>query len=152
YGDNAGAQPGTALTAVGLLCRYYIDGWGPYHPGMTDGVGGLMKNPPRGKGPISNMYYYYYATQVVHFFEGDDWKTWNEGAKAAAGTRKGGIRDWLVNEQVRKDGPNMGSWDPEAGFFGSSCGRLGTPAMCVLTLEVYYRHLPLYKRADNNGA
>ncbi|MFO0825215.1 MAG: hypothetical protein U0792_19200 [Gemmataceae bacterium] len=27
YNDNAGAAPGTNLTAVGLLCRYYIDGW-----------------------------------------------------------------------------------------------------------------------------
>ncbi|HEY1192022.1 MAG TPA: prenyltransferase/squalene oxidase repeat-containing protein, partial [Gemmata sp.] len=83
YADSAGAAPGTALTAVGLLCRYYISEWGPVHPGMIDGVGGLMKHGPRypatGKPKsVSNMYYYYYSTQVVHFFEGEDWKTWNE--------------------------------------------------------------------------
>jgi hypothetical protein len=152
YQDNAGGAPGTALTAVGLLCRYYIDGWGPSHPGMIDGVAGLVKNGPIGKGNIRNMYYYYYATQVVHFYEGEDWKNWNEGPKDANGIRKGGMRDWLVGEQNRKDGANLGSWDPEAGWFGTSCGRLGTTAMCVLTLEVYYRHLPLYKRgADGNA-
>ncbi|MBN9120219.1 MAG: hypothetical protein J0I06_13835 [Planctomycetes bacterium] len=152
YQDNAGAAPGTALTAVGLLCRYYIDGWGPSHPGMIDGVAGLVKHGPIGKGQVRNMYYYYYATQVVHFYEGEDWKNWNEGPKGADGTRKGGMRDWLVGEQIRKDGANLGSWDPEGGWFGSECGRLGTTAMVLLTLEVYYRHLPLYKRgADGNG-
>jgi hypothetical protein len=152
YGDNAGAAPGTPLTAVGLLCRYYIDKWGPVHPGMIDGVGGLVKNPPAGSGPVRNMYYYYYATQVVHFYEGEDWKTWNEGAKQADGTRKGGMRDWLVGAQVKGAGVNAGSWEPEAGWFGSSCGRLGTTAMCLLTLEVYYRHLPLYKRGADGKA
>ena len=154
YADNTGAAPGTALTAVGLLCRYYIDGWGPSHPGMIEGVAGLVKNPPAGSGGIKNMYYYYYATQVVHFFEGDEWKNWNEGPKQADGTRKGGMRDWLIGAQIRKtdDAGKRGSWDPEGGWFGTSCGRLGTTAMCLLTLEVYYRHLPLYKRGADGQA
>lgn len=151
YADSAGARPGTALTAVGLLCRYYIDGWGPGHPGLVDGVAGLVKNPPAGKGDVRDMYYYYYATQVVHFYDGEEWKNWNEGPKGADGVRKGGMRDWLVTTQVRKDGANHGSWDPEQGWFGSSCGRLGTTAMVLLTLEVYYRHLPLYKRDGAGG-
>ena len=151
YRDSAGAKPGTALTAVGLLSRYYISEWGPVHPGMIDGVGGLMKNAPAGTGNVNNMYYYYYATQVVHFFEGEDWKTWNEGPKQADGTRKGGMRDWLVKSQKR-NATELGSWDPEAGWFGTSCGRLGTTAMCLLTLEVYYRHLPLYKRGADGAA
>ncbi len=146
YADNAGAAPGTALTASGLLSRYTIDGWGPNHPGMIDGVGGLAKNPPPGKGAVKNLYYFYYATQVMHFYEGEDWKNWNEGPKGPDGTRKGGMRDWLVGEQVKKDGEKPGSWDAEGGTFGSSCGRLGTTAVSLLTLEVYYRHLPLYKR------
>ena len=149
YNDNAGAAPGTALTSIGLLSRYYFNAWGPAHPGMIDGVGGLMKNSPAASGGLKNMYYYYYATQVVHYFGGDDWVTWNEGPKAADGTRKGGMRDWFINQQIKKDA-NNGSWDPEAGFIGSSCGRLGTTAMCVLTLEVYYRHLPLHKRAADS--
>lgn len=153
YNDNSGAAPGTALTAVGLLCRYYISEWGPVHPGMIEGVQGLMKHgPPANGGAVKDMYYFYYATQVVHFFEGEDWKTWNEGPKNAVdGTRKGGMRDWLVNSQSKKD-LDAGSWDPEGGWIGSSCGRLGTTCMCLLTLEVYYRHLPLYKRGANGDA
>jgi hypothetical protein len=122
-----------------------MDGWGPSNPGLAEGVKFILQGPP-GAGAF-NMYYYYYATQVVHFFEGKDWKTWNEGTDG-----KPGMRDWLVKTQIKKDGADLGSWDPEAGWFGSSCGRLGTTAICVLTLEVYYRHLPLYKRgADGNA-
>jgi hypothetical protein len=152
YRDSAAAKPGSPLTAVGLLCRYYIDGWGPLNAGMIDGVAGLVKNPPTPQRPVHDMYYYYYATQVVHFYEGEDWKNWNEGPKQADGTRKGGMRDWLVDKQVKKAGVNLGSWDKESGIIGTNCGRLGTTAMVLLTLEVYYRHLPLYKRgADGNG-
>jgi hypothetical protein len=149
-GPNGG--PGTAMTAVGLLCRYYIDGWGPDNAGMAEGVLNLSKHGPTPGGKINQLYYYYYATQVVHFFEGEEWKTWNEGPKQADGTRKGGMRDWLVTTQDKKPGANLGSWDSEGGNIGGHCGRLGTTAMCLLTLEVYYRHLPLYKRKTDDGA
>jgi hypothetical protein len=150
YDTPARARPGTALTAVGLLCRYYGSGWGPNNTTMADGVEGLLKaNPPKPGRAMDNMYYYYYATQVVHFFEGEEWKTWNEGS-VKDGKRAGGMRDWLVNLQIRRDGPNHGSWDPDAEWMGRSTGRLGTTAMCLLTLEVYYRHLPLFKR-DTGG-
>ncbi len=148
YKSPADARPGTALTAVGLLCRYYIDGWGPNNGGMSEGVEGLMKRNPQ-KGAQFDMYFYYYATQVVHFFEGPEWKIWNEGP-VVNGVPQGGMRDWLIGLQLKKDGPNLGSWEPDAGFIGKDCGRLGTTCMAILTLEVYYRQLPLYKR-DNGG-
>lgn len=143
-------KPGTSLTAVGLLCRYYVDKWGPGHAGMADGVEGLAKRGPLKTPEKPDMYYYYYATQVVHFFEGPEWKDWNEGPMRD-GKRSGGMRDWLIGIQVMKEGPNYGSWDPDNGSIGSSCGRLGTTCLSLLTLEVYYRHLPLYKR-DTSGS
>jgi hypothetical protein len=150
YTDGPG-NPGTSMTAVGLLCRYYFSGWGPGNGGMSEGVEGLMKNGPR-DGPLGNrggdIYYYYYATQVVHFYGGKEWKDWNEGP-LLDGKRKGGMRDWLVKLQVR-NGADAGSWDPDRGSVGGSGGRVGTTCLCLLTLEVYYRHLPLYKR-DGGG-
>jgi hypothetical protein len=156
YTNGPGAA-GTSMTAVGLLCRYYISGWGPNNGGMAEGVEGLIKNGPKpgtkekpeplgGRG--GDLYYYYYATQVVHFFGGKEWKDWNEGP-IVNGKRTIGMRDWLVNLQV-KNGADMGSWDPDRGSIGSSCGRVGSTCLCLLTLEVYYRHLPLFKR-DNAG-
>jgi len=136
YVGPAGSK---SMTAVGLLSRYYIDGWGPNNPGMAQGVQDLLKTPP-GSGKF-DMYFLYYATQVVHFHEGPEWhKDWNPK-----------MRDLLVDKQVpQAKGADSGSWDPDEGHMGRSSGRLGTTCMCLLTLEVYYRHLPLYKR-DNAG-
>lgn len=138
YTDRNGIKP--SLTAVGLLSRYYGDKWGPMNPGMAAGVGYLMKNwmPNRDR---FDMYYYYYATQVVHFYDGAEWhRDWNPK-----------MRDMLIDLQVpaTKVG-NAGSWDPDGAIIGQHCGRLGTTCLALLTLEVYYRHLPLYKR-DNGG-
>jgi hypothetical protein len=85
------------------------------------------------------MYYYYYATQVMHHLGGDNWKEWNKK-----------MRDALVKEQDQ--GKNAaykhqeGSWSPEADPHGGIGGRLMITSLSILTLEVYYRHLPLYRR------
>ena len=173
YGYAApGGGPGTSLTAVGLLCRYYMDGWGPGNAGMAEGVPGLFGSPKPGAKPdepqtdrrraplttaevkkspaMPEMYYYYYATQVVHFFEGPEWKEWNEGPKDATGKRLGGMRDWLMELQNKKEPNLLGSWEPDPGTMGTHTGRIGSTCLSLLTLEVYYRHLPLYKR-DNGG-
>jgi hypothetical protein len=173
YTTAAEARGGTSMTAVGLLSRYYASGWGPQNGGFSEGALSLFGTPiadpkpgqpktdrrraPKTHDQVANnkktpedMYYYYYATQVVHFLEGDDWKEWNEGPKVN-GKPMGGMRDWLVKTQVMAAGPNLGSWDPDQGHMGRGSGRIGTTCLCLLTLEVYYRHLPLFKR-DNGGA
>ena len=128
--------PGTALTSIGLLCRYYLDGWGPDNEGMANGVAGLIERNPPNKARM-NMYYYYYATQVLHFHGGKEWtEKWNPK-----------MRDLLIETQ-QKAGVNSGSWDsgPDRQWMGPNTGRIGVTCMSLLTLEVYYRHLPLYKR------
>jgi hypothetical protein len=126
-----------SMTAVGLLCRQYL-GWGPKNPALVAGVENLKRIlPERGKGDI---YYYYYATQVVHFFGGDDWgKVWNPR-----------MRELLLETQDRGTSPANGSWPPDGTITGRGGGRLTTTCLSLLTLEVYYRHLPLYKR-DGSG-
>jgi hypothetical protein len=130
------------MTAVGLLCRYYIDGWGPTNPGMQAGVKFLMQSRMPDSGGALDMYYYYYATQVVHFYEGDEWhKQWNPK-----------MRERLISLQVKDASrkKDFGSWDKDGAHIGTHCGRLGTTCFALLTLEVYYRHIPLYKR-DSGG-
>ncbi|MCI0704184.1 MAG: terpene cyclase/mutase family protein [Planctomycetia bacterium] len=141
YLDKGRAAPATSLTAVGLLCRYYIDDWRSETAGFAEGSKGLMKRVPSAgdQWPILDLYYYYYATQVVRYHGGDEWKTWNEGLKKDGS--KGGMADWLIELQV-KDPAKRGSWDPEPGWIGRGCGRLGTTCLCLLTLEVYYRYDP----------
>lgn len=127
-----------SMTAVGLLCRQYL-GWGPKNPILADGVANLKKNLPI-KG-FDDIYYYYYATQVMHFFGGDDWdKLWNPK-----------MRDLLVDSQDNSPSREKnGSWAPDNFLTGRAGGRLTATSLSLLTLEVYYRHLPLYKR-DNSG-
>jgi hypothetical protein len=135
YREKGASQ---TLTPVGLLSRYYMKEMSPRHPAYGRGVDFLKQSPPRKE--YFDMYYYYYATQVVHFYEGADWhKIWNPK-----------MRDLLVELQRKGDEAISGSWDKDQGFIGSSCGRLGTTCLALLTLEVYYRHMPLYKR-DNGG-
>lgn len=87
-----------------------------------------------GKGPShGNMYFNYYATQVIHHYGGDPWKQWNPR-----------MRDSLVNSQA-KAGHETGSWHFAGADHGSDKGgRLYCTAMAAMTLEVYYRHMPLY--------
>jgi hypothetical protein len=133
------------MTAVGLLCRLYM-GTGPRNSGIIGGVNRLSASPPPKKGqPAQNgMYYYYYATQVMHHVGEDAWKKWNED-----------MRDYLIEKQDVGKTPNRphlkGSWtsagDPHAG----AGGRLMITSLSVLTLEVYYRHLPLYRKGLGNN-
>jgi hypothetical protein len=142
-GGGYGYMPGTpatpAMTAVGLLCRQYL-GVNPRNPGLLEGIKALKANPP---GKTGNLYYEYYATQVMHHMGGENWQFWNLGPD---GSGKGGIRDTLIAKQDKGDTGNRqgqaGSW-PGSEHVG---GRLGGTSLSLLTLEVYYRHLPLYRR------
>lgn len=151
YDNPNQAQHATSRTAIGLLCRYYMNGWRADTPAFAQGAKGLMRKavtPASGRG--LDLYYYYYATQVVRFYGGDDWKTWNEGPAGTDGKRKGGLADVMLGLQV-KTPTNRGSWDPNIDpnglSFGPQCGRLGTTCMCLLTLEVYYRYTPEDEKA-----
>jgi len=127
------------LTPVGLLSRYYMMELSPRHPALGRGIDFIKKYPPQ-KGSF-DMYYYYYATQVVFIEFGPDWhKFWNPK-----------MRDMLIDLQNKGgDDTKRGSWEKDQGFIGSACGKLGTTALAILTLEVYYRYPPLFKR-DGGG-
>lgn len=140
FGYLPGNGDTPAMTAVGMLCREYL-GVNPRNPGLLAGVELLKKSPP---GSTDNLYYEYYATQVMHHMGGESWKFWNEGPPGGKG-----IRDSLINKQDQgtsgKKG-NAGSWPATADFGTQQGGRLMATSLSLLTLEVYYRHLPLYRR------
>lgn len=126
YGySSPGNRP--SMTAVGLLCRMYL-GWRRDNPALERGIRFLDK---RGPSP-ADMYYNYYATQVLHHWGGEPWRRWNEA-----------MRNQLVAAQ-RRDGHTSGSWDVTDPH-GKAGGRLYMTSLCIMTLEVYYRHLPLYQ-------
>ena len=124
--------PKNSMTAVAVLCRMYM-GWDRKHPGMKLSVEHLSKAGP----DRNNMYYNYYATQVMHHYGGEEWKKWNDV-----------MREQLVSSQVTT-GHAAGSWnlaDPH----GKTGGRLYMTCLATMTLEVYYRHLPLYQETEGS--
>jgi hypothetical protein len=52
----------------------------------------------------------------------------------------------LPGAQV-KSGPEAGSWDPRGDKWGRYGGRLYVTCLSTYILEVYYRHLPIYRSA-----
>ncbi len=132
-------QPGRAdatpaMTAEGLLCRQYL-GWPRDHPKLREGLELL-----RADGPFSiddhNVYYWYYATQVLHHYGGPFWRDWNDQMKVK-----------LPALQI-KEGRERGSWAPQRDRW-SIGGRLYTTCLSLYCL-VYYRHMPLYKQAGQH--
>ncbi len=130
-----GERGNRSLNSVGLLCRMYM-GWDKNHPGLTTGIKYLSeKGPDANSGQGVNMYYNYYATQAMKHYGGDEWKKWN-----------GVMREFLVESQS-KEGPTAGSWYFEGGGHGTTQGgRLYATSLACMTLEVYYRYLPLYSK------
>ncbi|MBN2291882.1 MAG: squalene--hopene cyclase, partial [Pirellulales bacterium] len=142
YAYMPGQRATYTMTAEALLCRQYL-GWPCDHRGIETGVEYLLQNLPHQNKP--NIYYWYYGTQVMHHVGGKPWKRWNDK-----------IRVMLTSMQ-EKQGHEAGSWDPR-GRFANQGGRLYMTSLAICTLEVYYRHLPLYRKevlsdlfADANG-
>lgn len=126
------------LSAVGILCRMYL-GWKKDEPALQRGVEYLSKLGPQ----KNNMYHNYYATQVMRHYGGDVWKKWNSV-----------MRDQLVSTQEVHGGhqEEKGSWKPSASNHSTEQGgRLVETCFAAMTLEVYYRHLPLYQDAAGDS-
>src|SRR5581483_12419327 len=101
-----------AMTAVGLLCRQYL-GTARRNANLKNGVEKLLKKwPPHAQ---RNIYYEYYATQVLHHMGGDYWDAWNKGTEGG----KGGMRDILVARQS----PD-GAWDPRGDAHSHQGGKI----------------------------
>ena len=120
-----------SCTAIGNLLQMYF-GREIEHPTLKTACQFLAS----AGSSDSDIYYNYYATLVLHHARAPAWKKWNQT-----------VRDQLIRTQQR-NGHEAGSW-----FFpdlhGNVGGRLYTTAMAVMTLEVYYRFMPLYELDDD---
>ena len=125
-----GESASPAMTAIGLLMRMYR-GMGQTDPALLRGIQYLMKHGPSN----DDVYLNYYATQVLFHQQGRAWEIWNDKQ-----------RDYLVQTQS-KQGHATGSW-----FFPNTFSLVGgrhyCTAMNCMTLEVYYRVLPIYQEIE----
>ncbi len=137
YAYQPGGPASPVMSAEALLVRQYL-GWPRESKDLSKGVKNvsthLLKDGER------NIYYWYYATQLLHNMQNLAWKDWNPR-----------VRNALVAMQIGGSGCDRGSWDPNKPLrdrWGGEIGRLYTTSMSIMTLEVYYRYLPLYKARD----
>jgi hypothetical protein len=127
-------RPASApMTAEAQLCRIYL-GSKRNHPPLADSIRSMLEQePPSSDRP--NIYYWYYATQTFHHFGGPEWEAWNLQ-----------MRDVLVATQVTH-GHAAGSWSV-AGPLTAQGGRIYMTSLAICCLEVYYRHLPIFRQID----
>ena len=119
----------SSVTAIAVLCRQYL-GWKREDPVHRKAIALLDEKGPRS----DSLYYIYYATQAMRNYGGKQWQDWNADN-----------REDLVRRQ-ETEGDAAGSWPTRnRALEANAGGRLFMTVLATLTLEVYYRYLPLYE-------
>ena len=134
-----------SMTSVGMLCKLLM-GFDRAEPMLQKQGDLLLTDPPDWKKMATkdeghSMYYWYYGTLAVFQLGGDRWTRWNEAMKKALlpNQCQGGPMDGSLAD---KDG----SWDPVDWLQHYSGTRVYATAINALSLEVYYRYLPMYSK------
>jgi hypothetical protein len=119
-----------AMTAEALFCQQML-GLRLDTPATAEAVSYLRQQLPAAA--QMNFYYWYYGSLALHQHGGPEWQAWNERT-----------RELLISQQL-SSGPLEGSWDP-TDLWSRYGGRMYSTTFATLTLEVYYRLLPLQRQ------
>ncbi|MFP4434508.1 MAG: hypothetical protein ACLFTN_08550 [Phycisphaerae bacterium] len=128
-----GGKPTPVMTAEGVFARILLG------QTLDDEQTAAAAKTIFSRGPTRdrNFYYWYYGSLALMQLEDDHWEKWNAQ-----------LRDSLVKRQNTR-GAAAGSWDPK-GKWADRGGRVYSTAMATLTLEVYYRYLPMLRKTTND--
>jgi hypothetical protein len=127
YQDN---QPTPTMTAEALFSRMLLGE--NIDAERRREVGRYLNEHPAGQGR-PDYYRWYYTSLSLIQLGGQAWDQWN-----------GTLRDHLIDTQ-QSDGPLRGSW-PANSRWALRGGRIYATALATLTLQVYYRYLPMYRK------
>ncbi len=128
YGYQAPSKISRAMVPTGMFCRQ-LDLVPPVDPRMVESARFMKKYPMKTEAP--DLYYVYYATLALYQHQGPVWDAWNARLKTTLP---------LIQ---RKDGAETGSWDLSSSM-AKDGGRVISTTLATLSLEVYYRFLPMY--------
>jgi len=137
YSYQPGMPPTHSMTAEGMFVQQLI-GRERDDPRMLQSASFVVSEVPDWRRD-ANTYLWYYSTLALFQHQGEVWTRWNEA-----------LTGELLAQQ-RDDGLAAGSWDP-ADRWSRIGGRVYQTALCTLSLEVYYRYLPLYMQDQPGGA
>ena len=124
-------KPRKSMTAQALFSRILL-GDEPDEDLIGEASAYLITDSPTSA--AIDHYTWYYTSLALMQVQNHAWTRWNSQ-----------LRDHLVKLQ-RRSGELEGSWDMDANY-GQRAGRAYSTALCTLTLEVYYRYLPMYSKA-----
>ncbi len=122
--------PSETMTAEALACRLLL-GHRSTDAAERQALDAIMSKQPGAE--QDNVYYWYYATLALFQLQDENWQVWNRALKAR-----------LLATQRTATQSATGSWDPDK-LWGGYGGRVYSTAMSCLSLEVYYRYLPMYQ-------
>lgn len=142
----------TEMTAIGGMLRLIL-GMSKTHPEIFEAAHRVMARDPKSRqddGPeLTDVYFNYYATNLLFYSGSKYWDDWNERLKlrylssqCTEGHERG---SWFAENSTGTGFSNKWS-DNGRNLIG---GRLYTTAMCCLTLQVYYRYLPIQQDPDH---
>ncbi|MHC5019549.1 MAG: HEAT repeat domain-containing protein [Planctomycetota bacterium] len=140
--DTTKSRFGPAMTAAGLVCDLYL-GTNPESVALGKAATRVLNETPDWGRLTSEqahtVYYWYYGTLAMFQRGGKSWHTWNTA-----------MRTTLLTHQ-RTDGHAAGSWDPDGLWLAKHGGRVYATTLNILSLEVYYRYLPVYRVVGDSG-
>lgn len=119
-----------AMTAVGLLCRFFLGQTPDKQPIMGKHADLMLKSLPEWdaeEGLTNDLYYWYFGSCAMFQMGGKHWSAWNKAMKTAV----------LGSQQA--NGAALGSWNPD-GPWGHVGGRVYATALCVMNLETSHRY------------
>ena len=119
---------GPATTSIGLLSRLHL-GWRRDHDALKRGIENLQEIGPSKE----NLYFNYYATQVMYRYGGKPWQQWNEK-----------LQDMLLASQA-DESHQAGSWYIGRDYGTERGGRLYCTSLVTLTLEIPARNLLIFQ-------
>jgi hypothetical protein len=128
YGYMVPEKDKPTMTATGMFLRQ-LDGAAPTEPRMQESARVLKSKMLRAD--TVDFYFDYYATLALYQHQGPIWQEWNKNLKE------------IYIALQKTTGPDKGSWDTKGGFVNTS-GRVVSTGLAILSLEVYYRLLPMY--------
>ena len=128
YGYQSPNDISRAMVATGMFCRQ-LDLVPPSNPKMIESAELMKRYPIRDNNP--DLYYIYYGTLALYQHQGSIWQEWNNNLKR------------ILPEIQVKTGNLSGSWNLSRSNTKGG-GRIASTTLAILSLEVYYRILPMY--------
>jgi hypothetical protein len=154
YGSSAylvgDARSGSlAVSAIGLLCRVFLNDQGSYADEIgvaADFLHGKetveLRPVPGGASRqlVHDLYYTYYSSLAMFQLGGEYWGAWNAMYIDP-------LLDAQVHQRVDRGGRYVkGSWGPAGHKWGKQGGRVYATALALLSLEAPFRFLPVLRQ------